>query len=749
MVALAASGTALAETTTYTATKTIPVPPASNYAGAGGGDGWAIVLSSTQVFNVFHHNGVTTLSCHSQSDASQCYTPRTITDGSGNNFGTSGHPGMFLDQKTGKLYVYATRGSDSTGGVVCIDTTIAATNPNPFCGYTALTAPGDGPEPYGWSTTSTPMQVGTKWYSFNYVSTAAPTGGKDKLMCFDLTTFSACAGQPFSVNIGAGEVSVGAPSPATAAIGTQIIIPITTGGNPLLACFDASTAANCAGKWPVAAPSGFPGSYGSPFPLMDGTGKITGLCLPTGTDQCYDLTGASVTTPAGMPAAIGGGSVSWSGTGLVLGPRVYVPVWSNVVDCFDYSTGASCTNFPKSFNNLGLLYTVNADPQRPTCIWVNSDNGSAQIQNFDAYTGGACGEGNIRVLASQFVVPQPQCTPASYLSLQVLKPEPSTYTSGSVGFNDGDGNPIPGAADRPLDKTGTVDLSGLALNTATGLPQFVITLVGETGKVGSVEVKLTWKANYDATCVGETTEVEKQPTELTTNLAGGGKSGSAIIVPEGTAVTDQATLSGTNAAGAAGKVSYTAYSDPSCTKEAGSGGEVTVSGGAVPASGALTLAPGTYYWQAAYGGDAGNKPSTSPCGAEIETVEAGGPPKCTRAEGWGSYLKRFVPGRLIVNDSLSTNLASPQKLLVNLESGLIRFRLVKLESASCGATAGGGLRFSGSGLAMHENKPGYNTAFWIEVKEGKTYFYARLLKGTELINEATGAPLTKSTEKIF
>jgi hypothetical protein len=331
----------------------------------------------------------------------------------------------------------------------------------------------------------------------------------------------------------------------------------------------------------------------------------------------------------------------------------------------------------------------------------------------------------------------------------VLKPEPSTYTSGSVGFNDGDGNPIPGAADRPLDKTGTVDLSGLALNTATGLPQFVITLVGETGKVGSVEVKLTWKANYDATCVGETTEVEKQPTELTTNLAGGGKSGSAIIVPEGTAVTDQATLSGTNAAGAAGKVSYTAYSDPSCTKEAGSGGEVTVSGGAVPASGALTLAPGTYYWQAAYGGDAGNKPSTSPCGAEIETVEAGGPPKCTRAEGWGSYLKRFVPGRLVVNDSLSTNLASPQKLLVNLESGLIRFRLVKLESASCGATAGGGLRFSGSGLAMHENKPGYNTAFWIEVKEGKTYFYARLLKGTELINEATGAPLTKSTEKIF
>src|SRR5260370_29534487 len=67
-------------TTTFAATKTLPVPPASNYAGAGGGDGWAVALSNTQVFNIFHHNGVTTLACPTQSDASHSYPQRTITD---------------------------------------------------------------------------------------------------------------------------------------------------------------------------------------------------------------------------------------------------------------------------------------------------------------------------------------------------------------------------------------------------------------------------------------------------------------------------------------------------------------------------------------------------------------------------------------------------------------------------------------------------------------------------------------------
>ena len=64
---------------------------------------------------------------------------------------------MYLDQNTGKLYVYATRSVDGTAGVVCVDTTQAATNPNPFCGFTALTPVGDGPAGLGISGTSQPV----------------------------------------------------------------------------------------------------------------------------------------------------------------------------------------------------------------------------------------------------------------------------------------------------------------------------------------------------------------------------------------------------------------------------------------------------------------------------------------------------------------------------------------------------------------------------------------------------------------
>ena len=94
---LALAGPAGAQTTTYTSTETIPVPPASNYAGTGGGDGWDVSMSPTEVFNVFHHQGSFNVACHKQADASACYPNRTITDGDGKNFGTSNHSGTYLD----------------------------------------------------------------------------------------------------------------------------------------------------------------------------------------------------------------------------------------------------------------------------------------------------------------------------------------------------------------------------------------------------------------------------------------------------------------------------------------------------------------------------------------------------------------------------------------------------------------------------------------------------------------------------
>jgi len=89
---------ASSQITTYTATVVIPVPPASKYAGAGGGDGWAVALTPEAVYNVFHHSGSLQVACHLQKDASPCAGGvKTVTDGQGRGYSTSGQPGLFLD----------------------------------------------------------------------------------------------------------------------------------------------------------------------------------------------------------------------------------------------------------------------------------------------------------------------------------------------------------------------------------------------------------------------------------------------------------------------------------------------------------------------------------------------------------------------------------------------------------------------------------------------------------------------------
>jgi hypothetical protein len=87
-------------------------------------------------------------------------------------------------------------------------------------------------------------------------------------------------------------------------------------------------------------------------------------------------------------------------------------------------------------------------------------------------------------------------------------------------------------------------------------------------------------------------------------------------------VTDQATLSGTNAATATGKVTYTVYSNAACTAVVSKGAAETITApGELPASSPVSLrTAGAYYWQASYRGNSNNLPSVSMCGSEVETV---------------------------------------------------------------------------------------------------------------------------------
>ena len=74
------------------------------------------------------------------------------------------------------------------------------------------------------------------------------TGAQNRLLCFDLATTAACAGQPYAVNLGAGSVfnaKYGYYIGNTSAIGSQIIVPVTMDSTQRIACFDTATLASC------------------------------------------------------------------------------------------------------------------------------------------------------------------------------------------------------------------------------------------------------------------------------------------------------------------------------------------------------------------------------------------------------------------------------------------------------------------------------------------------------------------------
>jgi hypothetical protein len=91
---------------------------------------------------------------------------------------------------------------------------------------------------------------------------------------------------------------------------------------------------------------------------------------------------------------------------------------------------------------------------------------------------------------------------------------------------------------------------------------------------------------------------------------------SANPVDVGTAVHDSSALTGATS-NAGGTVTYTVYTNSSCSTGAQSAGTKTVSNGVVPDSDPITFnTAGDFYWQAVYSGDTNNNGATSACTEE-------------------------------------------------------------------------------------------------------------------------------------
>jgi hypothetical protein len=142
---------------------------------------------------------------------------------------------------------------------------------------------------------------------------------------------------------------------------------------------------------------------------------------------------------------------------------------------------------------------------------------------------------------------------------------------------------------------------------------------------------------------------------------------SAASVDVGSSVHDTASLTGASS-NAGGTVTYTVYTNNTCTTGARAAGTVTVTNGIVPDSNALAFtSAGTFYWQAVYSGDANNNGATSTCTDETLVVNPLQPGVSTAQN-------------LIPNDTFSLSGAT------STAGGTITMRLYAPGAATCTET---------------------------------------------------------------
>lgn len=535
----------------YEQTADAALPPAANFTGSGGGDGWDLAFDDTNVYNVFHHLNNVVVSCHNKSTAVACSTngyvdgKKTVLDG-GINLSTSMGPSMYIDPATNHLFVWATKTYTTVGTAGVVEIDLDSTEANPFVAFHPLSREGEATcytgsctSPSSASLITNATRIGTKWYAYNFVSNVASPAlpdSRNKLLCFDLSAKGACASQPFDVTT-AGNVQLRtgwSPSNVLAGVGTKVIIPIydTSGSGSIgeMACVDvSSTPTNCAG-WPITPASiTGAGSYAvTPFPRLDSTGTPIGVCFPNTPNVCVDFSGTTQTITTdlkNLAAPVVSGWESTRNEALVYGTRIYVMTVvagdASEVGCYDYATDALCEGFPNpkawTSSEVAGVYTVTQDPTYPSCLWVNADHGSAQIQNFDYRTGGVCGEGGSLLPVTDFVESNLACQVTQWTKFQLESPATGEYTSGTVEFDDSDGDPIPGIAVQDIGADGSIDLSSLGLESAVDFANLRVRLEGAT--VPTIDVTLTWKAEWHPECIaqGQTALTTTTTTEATTS----------------------------------------------------------------------------------------------------------------------------------------------------------------------------------------------------------------------------------------
>jgi hypothetical protein len=215
-----------------------------------------------------------------------------------------------------------------------------------------------------------------------------------------------------------------------------------------------------------------------------------------------------------------------------------------------------------------------------------------------------------------------ECTYTNHLTLRPTIATTLSSSSITVGGTVHDSATLTGATSNA---GGTVTYTVYSNDTCTANPQDAGTKTVTGGQVPDSDPitfnsagDFYWQAVYsgDANNQGATSECTSE--HLVVNKAGPSIATelSATSVSIGTAVHDSATLTGATS-NAGGTVTYTVYTNDTCTDNPQDAGTKTVTGGQVPDSDPITFnSAGDFYWQAVYSGDANNDGATSQCTSE-------------------------------------------------------------------------------------------------------------------------------------
>jgi hypothetical protein len=231
-----------------------------------------------------------------------------------------------------------------------------------------------------------------------------------------------------------------------------------------------------------------------------------------------------------------------------------------------------------------------------------------------------------------------------------------------------------------------------------------------------------WQASYNgdgnngsatSSCTSEEVTVSKAGPSITTTL-------STSSIPVGQTVSDTADLSGATSS-AGGTVTFTVYTNPTCSIEAttGTGNQISAQGGSAGVSGNGTYdsgtvtfyEAGTYYWQASYSGDNNNTGAKSGCTSETLTVT-----KLTPAITTSLSTSSLVAGQ---TDSDTATLSGA----TSNASGSVTFTVYTNNICTSAATTGTGNQISAQPGSASVSGNGTYASGTITFYEVGTYFW--------------------------